>query len=125
MDVEKLITGFQIGFGVIGIIISLMFILMTVVWIVIGGNFITETKKNNRSARITVYATVLEKRSRYSRNINSMRSAVYYVTFEVESGDRMVLNISERDFSLLIEGDQGMLTFQGKRFCDFKRKCMC
>ena len=36
----------------------------------------------------------------------------YYVTFQVESGDRMELTVSGSDYGMLVEGDIGKLSFQ-------------
>lgn len=48
-------------------------------------------------------------------------STFYYVTFQVESGDRMELPVSDSEFGMLIEGDKGRLTFQGTRYQGFAR----
>lgn len=45
----------------------------------------------------------------------------YYVTFEVESGDRMELGMDGPAFGMLAEGDRGKLTFQGTRYLGFQR----
>ena len=83
--------------------------------------------KNNHSPRLTVDARVLAKR----HNVSRRRSAgehhhyrtvnTYYVTFEVESGDRMELQLPSHKYGLLIEGDKGKLTFQGTRYLGFER----
>ena len=49
-------------------------------------------------------------------------STTYYVTFQVESGDRMELNLSGQEYGLLAEGDRGKLTFQGTRYLGFERE---
>ena len=49
-------------------------------------------------------------------------STHYYVTFQVESGDRFELGVNGSDYGMLVEGDEGMLTFQGTRFLSFERK---
>ena len=49
-------------------------------------------------------------------------STSYYVTFQVESGDRMELNLSGQEYGLLAEGDRGKLTFQGTRYLGFERE---
>ena len=46
-------------------------------------------------------------------------STRYYVTFQVESGDRMEFSVSGREYGLLVEGDTGRLTFQGTRYLGF------
>ena len=46
----------------------------------------------------------------------------YYVTFQVESGDRMELRLSGTEYGQLAEGDTGKLSFQGTRYLGFERK---
>ena len=53
---------------------------------------------------------------------HTTHSTTYYVTFQVESGDRMELHVAGHEFGMLIEGDRGMLTFQGIRYLGFERK---
>ena len=45
----------------------------------------------------------------------------YYVTFQVESGDRMEFSVGGTDFGMLAEGDHGNLSFQGTRYLSFER----
>ena len=45
----------------------------------------------------------------------------YYVTFQVESGDRMEFAVGGTDFGMLAEGDHGNLSFQGTRYLSFER----
>ena len=52
----------------------------------------------------------------------SHTSTSHYVTFQVESGDRMELNVTGSEYGLLVEGDQGRLTFQGTRYLGFERQ---
>ncbi|WP_412104691.1 MULTISPECIES: DUF2500 domain-containing protein [Viridibacillus] len=42
-------------------------------------------------------------------------------TFEVQSGDRIELPVSGREYGILVEGDFGLLTFQGTRYKSFER----
>ena len=46
----------------------------------------------------------------------------YYVTFQVESGDRMEFTVEGSEYGMLIEGDHGKLTFQGTRYLGFERQ---
>jgi len=48
-------------------------------------------------------------------------NTTYYVTFEVESGDRMEFKVSDKEYGMLAEGDKGKLTFQGSRYKEFTR----
>ena len=120
------------GFG-----IDLFRILFFLVWFLVLGTFIvtavrgiSQWSKNNRAPRLTVPATVVAKRQNISRHRHNhgtdtmhhySTSSTYYVTFQVASGDRMELNMTGPQYGLLIEGDQGNLTFQGTRFLSFQR----
>jgi len=106
----------------------LLFILIPILMlVVIISGLVTSFRqwnKNNHSPRLTVPATVVAKREDYRRrrsgNHTSHRTW-YYVTFQVESGDRMELNLQGYEYGLLVEGDRGNLTFQGTRFLRFER----
>ena len=82
--------------------------------------------KNNASPRLTVPATVVAKRMNVSRhhtdNTMSHTFTIYYATFQVESGDRMELEVDGSDYGMLVEGDTGKLSFQGTRYLGFERK---
>ena len=91
---------------------------------------IKEWNNNNHSPRLTVDAKVVAKRTNVSHSshhhgttagVHHSSSTSYYVTFEVESGDRMELHMAGHQYGLLIEGDKGKLTFQGTRYLGFER----
>lgn len=125
-------SGFGIGFGIMSIFSSLIFVAVFVIFIVIAVKGISQWNKNNNSPRLTVPATVVAKRTNVSHHHNhnhtgtgmhhTSTSTSYYVTFQVESGDRMELHMAGREFGLLVEGDRGLLTFQGTRYLSFERK---
>ncbi|WP_252504331.1 DUF2500 domain-containing protein [Sporosarcina sp. Marseille-Q4943] len=96
--------------------------------IVIGGIIFTLVKgagqwsSNNSSPRLTVPAQVKTKRTNTSGGSgNSSAHTSYYVTFQVESGDRMELKMSGSEYGMLAEDDLGLLTFQGTRYLGFDR----
>ena len=117
-------------FGVFEIMFFLVFALVVTVFVITAIRGIGEWNKNNNSPRLTVDATVVSKRSHSSRHhhggVNGMHhhttSTSYYVTFQVDSGDRMELHVAGHQFGLMVEGDRGKLTFQGTRFLDFQRQ---
>lgn len=82
---------------------------------------------NENSPRLTVEAKIVCKRSDYRRTMHAKNHVYegsrtnYFVTFEVESGDRMELELEGHQYGLLVEGDRGRLTFQGTRFLNFER----
>ena len=55
-----------------------------------------------------------------AHGFSTTTSTSYYVTFQVESGDRMELPVSGREYGMLAEGDIGKLTFQGTRYLSFE-----
>ena len=117
------------GFHLFGIFFGLMFLLVfgMILFAVISG--LKQWNKNNHSPRLTVPATVVSKRTNVSHHHNhgtnhvghTTTSTSYYVTFQVESGDRMELQVAGHQYGLLVEGDRGRLTFQGTRYLDFQR----
>ena len=106
-------------------IFPLFFIVFLVAFVVIFSKTIAQWFKNNKSPRLSVNATVVAKRTETSHHHNSnggtSYSTDYYVTFQVDSGDRMEFNVPYNVIGYIIEGDKGMLHFQGTRFLGFDR----
>ena len=124
--------GFNQGFGMFnafGIMFTIVFVLVIGTFIVIAVKGIGQWNKNNHSPRLTVPATVVAKRTNVSHHrhggVNDHHhhhtSTSYYVTFQVESGDRMELQVSGQEYGMVVEGDVGNLTFQGTRYLGFER----
>ncbi len=120
-----------IGFDMFGIMFSLVFILVIGTFIMTFVKGISQWNKNNNSPRLTVPVVVVAKRADVSHHhhntgVNNHHhyhtSTTYYVTFQVESGDRMELQMSGNEYGLLAEGDAGMLSFQGTRYLGFERQ---
>ena len=120
-------SGFSTGFNIMGVFVTLIFVVVIGMFIVIAVKGISQWNKNNHSPRLTVPATVVAKRTNVSRHHhhNNMHhtthSTTYYVTFQVQSGDRMELHVTGQEYGLLVEGDQGSLTCQGTRYLGFER----
>ena len=121
---------FGLGFNLFGIMFSLTFLLVFGMFIVIAVKGISQWNKNNHSPRLTVDATVVAKRASTSHHHHhhgdghmghTTTSTSYYVTFQVDSGDRMELHMAGHEYGLIVEGDRGRLTFQGTRFLSFER----
>ncbi len=125
-------------YGFFGGFSSIFFILFIVVFILVIGTFIVNAargigqwNKNNQSPILDVEATVLTKRTDVSSHLHGgtdhtaahhTYSTRYYVTFGVMSGDRMEFLIPDREYGMLVEGDRGMLRFQGTRYLSFRRQ---
>ena len=124
-------AGFDMLFSIL-FPIAFLVVLGMMVYIFIGN--IRTWNKNNHSPRLTVPATVVAKRTDVSHsssaNAGDMSGAhgydtstftSYYVTFQVESGDRMEFEVDGSDYGLLVQGDIGKLSFQGTRYLGFER----
>ena len=109
--------------------------LFIVLWFALFFYFIVKSIsqfiKNENSPILTVPATVVDMRRKTHHHHHNhggtgmhhtTHSTTYYVTFQVESGDRMELHVAGHEFGMLIEGDRGLLTFQGTRYLGFERK---
>ena len=122
--------GFGYGFDMFSIMFSIVFIIVIGMFVVTAIKAIGQWNKNNNSPRLTVPATVVAKRTNVSHHNHAgtnghhhySTSTTYYVTFQVESGDRMELHLSGHEFGMLVEGDKGKLSFQGTRYLGFERQ---
>ena len=124
--------GFGFGFAIFQGLFFLVFMAIFLVVIIGLVKGLGQWNKNNHSPRLTVPATIVAKRTNVSHHHHhnhggtgmhhTTHSTTYYVTFQVESGDRMELHVAGHEFGMLIEGDRGMLTFQGTRYLGFERK---
>lgn len=117
---------FGFGFALFEVIFFLMFFLIMGVFVVMFVQNIRRWNKNNHSPRLSVHATVVAKREATTHHRNSSTHMAhyvtsYYVTFGVESGDRMELCMDGAEYGLLVEGDKGVLHFQGTRYLGFDR----
>lgn len=110
--------------NVIFVIFPIMFI--TVLGIIIFSlvQGIITWNKNNQSPRLTVPVVVVAKRENITHHqhanagdssgahgFHTTTSTSYYVTFQVESGDRIELCVSGTEYGMLVEGDFGRMTF--------------
>ena len=120
-------AGFAMRFG----LMQAMFYIVPVLMLAIIGmsifRWLKEWNHNENSPRLTVDAKVVSKRSEirrtmsHTQNVHHHSRTNYDVTFEVESGDRMELELQGHEYGLLVEGDKGKLVFQGTRFLGFER----
>jgi hypothetical protein len=126
--------GFNFGFGAFNRIFVIMFVVIIVVFIAAFVLGLSRYGKNNASPRIPARAKIVAKREDTSTHTQyhagdvtgahgsfQSQSTNYFATFEFETGDRMELGVTDREYGLFAEGDAGTLTFQGKRFIGFER----
>lgn len=114
-------------FNVIPVIVVIGFIFVFGTFIARSVQGAKQWKRNNESPVLTVNAVMVTKRMNidYHHHNNDMHhtysSTTYYATFQVESGDRMEFKVSDAEYGLLVEKDNGRLTFQGTRYLGFER----
>jgi len=117
------------GFNMFGIMFTIVFVLIFGMFVVILVGNISTWNKNNHSPRLSVPATIVSRRTEVThhghRNTDHMggmhgSSTWYYVTFQVESGDRIEFSMTGSDYGMLAEGDKGILSFQGTRYLTFE-----
>ena len=121
--------GFDLMFNLFPIFFFIVFAIVIGTFIVTGVRSLKQWNHNNNSPRLTVDARVINKRTQVgyrrhrgaSDHYHTHSYTNYFVTFEVESGDRMELQVTGEESGLMVEGDQGQLTFQGTRFLGFER----
>ena len=117
--------GFDMGFGAFGVMFTIVFVVVIGMFVATAVKGIGEWNKNNNSPRLIVPAVIVAKRTNVSRHHHDNHhhtTTTYYITFEVESGDRMELHVDGGEYGLLVEGDTGLLTFQGTRYLGFERR---
>ena len=121
--------GFGFGFHAFEGMFTLVFVLVIGLFIYAVVQAILRKQKNDASPRLTVQARVVSRRQEVTHHARNMNDGVYhtssttryFVTFQVESGDRLELQLDGSDFGMLAEGDEGRLSFQGTRFLEFQR----
>lgn len=122
--------GFGMGVDLFGVMFTLVFVLVIGMFVVTAVRGISQWNKNNNSPRLTVSATIVAKRTNVTHHHHNgagghhhhHSSTTYYVTFQVDSGDRMEFQVDGTEYGMLIEGDRGELSFQGTRYLSFERK---
>lgn len=82
-----------------------------------------QIEADNRAPQLQAAARVLSRRQSFHHSSVGTHhvSTSYYITFELESGERMELRLSGSEYGMLVEGDCGRLTYQGSRFVRFER----
>lgn len=129
--------GFFYGdMGVVGFMDKVFPILFMIIFFIILGCFVVnivssimQWSKNNKQPIVPTNATVVSKRLSISHHNNSAEnghmtssSTTYFVTFEFENSQRVEFRVKGSEYGRMVEGDFGVLHFQGTRFIEFTRK---
>lgn len=112
-------------FVLVPICVGLIFLLVFGIFAFTGIVAMRRWMHNNAQPIRSTAATMIAKRTEIA-DWNSMHrrgrmSTYHYATFELLSGQRMEFWIEGAEYGVLIEGDVGVLSYQGTRFLGFQR----
>lgn len=97
-------------------------------FVIVSG--IAQWMKDNAAPVETFEAHIIAKRDKttISHSTDATTNMVsrsthhnYFATFEYSNGQRREFSIRESEYGILLEGDNGTLTFQGSRYNGFQR----
>ena len=119
------------GMGFFPIIVIAIFAVIIIMFILTVVKVVKEWAHNSHSPLLIVDARVVDKRTTSTThgmhmNANGTTTPTstfhtYYVTFEVESGDRLELSVPGEEYGYLVKDDEGKLSFKGTKFIKFDR----
>jgi hypothetical protein len=113
-------------FGVMNLAFPIFIVVILGIIIILASSSIRRYYSDNKQPLLIVQSTIIAKRTEVSHYFDSDTSvnrsdSTYYLTFEVEGGERLEFKVSGSVFGQHTEGDTGKLTFRGKRFEGFDR----
>ena len=77
-----------------------------------------ENKRNKKQPIVSAKVKVVNKRTYIAHGLNK-----YYLTFEIlDSRRRIEFEVSGEFFGLIIDGDEGDLSYQGTQILNFQRQ---
>ncbi|MDD9270683.1 DUF2500 domain-containing protein [Paenibacillus sp. GCM10023248] len=108
---------------------GLFILIFTILCVLIGGFIIVliiksvlQWSANNASPIESLSCKVVARRMHVSGGSgDSSTNTRYYATFEFEDRRRLELRVGRDQFGYIVEGDQGILMYQGTRFKSFTR----
>lgn len=115
-------------FDFVGTVIPIFIIVIIGIILLSVGKGVRQWNRNNKQPILTVGSRIVSKRNEISHHqrqndqMSSYTRTSYYITFEVESGDRIEFIVEGEEYGMCAEGDTGRLTFQGTRYMGFQRK---
>lgn len=116
-------------------LVGMVFIFFVAIWFAATLDAKTDAKNKSKETEAQIYgddetgeikednAKILVRRSNPNPLNQSVR--VNTVVFETTAGNRIELAIKDLNtYNLMIEGDEGILCYQGKRFIEFRREAL-
>lgn len=116
-------------FVLVPLFIAFVFVLLVCSIIFRAVRGVSEWSYNNAQPVLNVSARVVTKRTTTDGHLHGrihdhshgrIRTS-HFVTFELDSRERMEFLMAGRKFGMLVEGDRGSLQYQGTRYKGFHR----
>lgn len=114
--------GFDLLFGIFPIFFVIAFSIFLLIFVSVFIKSLKRSRYNHAAPQLSVKAKLVGRRTSITHHPDFMSSTRYYLTFEVESGDRLEFETSGELYGMSIEGDFGKLTFKGTELIDFIRE---
>ncbi|UPK46967.1 MULTISPECIES: DUF2500 domain-containing protein [Paenibacillus] len=111
-------------FDFFGTVFPVVFVLIIGIVLLSVGKEVWRWGRNNSEPLLTVPSRITSRRMQMSQSHSepgSTARTIYYITFEVESGDRLEFKVNGDEYGLCAEGDEGRLSFKGTRYVGFER----
>lgn len=112
-----------------GTVLPIFFVVLVGIVALSAGKELLAWSRNNRRPVLTVPARIVAKRSEVrqrsqeeSNEARTRTTTYYYLTFELENGERIEFRVGGTEYGVSAEHDYGSLTFQGTRYHAFKRE---
>jgi hypothetical protein len=110
-------------FSIVPVIIGIIFIIVICGFVFAFVNGLKQYASNKEKPVETVPARIIGKRPHtWGGAGDSSAHTSYYVTFELENGERMEIPVNDSFYGMHVEGDTGMLTHQGTQMMSFERE---
>ena len=75
------------------------------------------------ASRRSHVSSALQSVDRETADVRGLTARVtHYITFQMQNGEEMELQVSAADYEQLTEGEQGVLSLQGSRYLGFTRQ---
>lgn len=123
------------GYDSFNVLFSFMFLIVAAVIVVTIIKSMAQHHRDNNSPRLNVKAVVVDKREEIRHEQQPVAgdvtgahgyhikiSSSYWITFQVESGDKMDFLVDGNEYKRLSEGEEGNLLFQGSRYLGFEKE---
>lgn len=115
-------------FDFAGTVMPIFIIVMIGIIAISAGRGLLQWSRNNSSPTLTIPARIVSKRSEIRQQqvqdegIARRTSTTYYLTYEIDGGNRMEFKVDGHEYGMSAEGDRGLLSYQGTRYHGFQRQ---